>query len=181
MKKILFLLAATFCFVLSSCNREEMPDGDPSMEHVYYIGFQQWSAKFDNSIKYDVNRGDTLEVPVQFYSERVRAYDVTTFYYVSGSLVNGVDYNIVDDNGNTLTPDSNGAFSLLWPQAIKGVKRIHVKALNHNAGTFTLLTFNPNATVPISSADVSTTTNNKTDEYEVRAFSQNYKVTINVK
>jgi hypothetical protein len=180
MKKILFLLAA-FCCVLVGCdNNNNWGDGDPSMEHVYYIGFQDWSAKLNNSTQYNVNHGDTIGIPVQFYSERVRSYDAVTYYYVSGSLVRGTDYEIVDKSGAVLSPDSNGAFSLTWPKAIKGIQRVYVKALN-KIGSFTLLTFDPNAAIPISAADVSTTTNNKTDKYEVRAFTQNYKVTINVK
>ncbi len=180
MKKILFILAA-FCCILVSCDKNEWGNGDPSLANVYYVGFQQWSTKFDNSIQYNVNRGDTVSAPVQFYSEQVCPYDVVTYYYVAGSLVRGTDYQIVDENGTVLSPDVNGAFSLIWAKAIKGIKKIYVKALNSKVGSFTLLTFNPNATVPISPNDVSTTTNNKTDEYEVRAFTQNYKVTINIK
>lgn len=180
MKKILFLLVA-ISSILVSCDKNEWSDGDPSMANIYYVGFQQWSAKFDNSVKYDVNRGDTIGVPVQFYCESVHSYDVVTYYYVAGTLVRGTDYDIIDQSGNVLSSDTKGAFALTWPNAIKGVQRIYVKALNNATGSFTLLTFDPNATVPISSTDVSTTTNNKSNDYEVRAFSQNYKVTVNVK
>ncbi|MEZ5005108.1 MAG: hypothetical protein R2738_02115 [Bacteroides graminisolvens] len=174
-------MMAISSILLISCDKNEWSNGNPSMANVYYIGFQQWSAKFDNSIKYNVNRGDTVSIPVQFYCESIHSYDVITYYYVAGTLVRGTDYNIIDQNGHILNPDADGSFSLIWPNAIKGVQRIYVKALNNATGSLMLQTFDPNAAVPISSADVSTTTNNKTDNYEVRTFSQNYKVTINVK
>ncbi len=180
MKKIIYLLFAISCIFIG-CDNDEWSDGDPSMEHVYYVGFQQWTARFDNSAKYDINRTDTVGIPIQFYSERVRSYDVTTYYYVSGSLIRGVDYEVVDQNKTVLNPNENGAFSLIWPKAVKGIQRVYIKALNSSTGSFTVLTFDPNSAVPISSSDVSTTTNNKTQDYEVRAFSQNYKVTVNIK
>jgi hypothetical protein len=180
MKKLLFIFIALVSAILFSCEKETWSEGDPAMEHVYYYGFENWGT-YKNDLKFTVNRGATLLVPVQFHSERVRAYDVTTYYYVAGTAVRGTDYQIVDESGSVLQPDANGAFAMNWPEAVKGVKNIYVKALNGAAGTFTLLTYNPNAEIPISNTDVSTTTNNLTEDYEVRAFSQNYKVAVTIK
>lgn len=180
MKNIFLMLIAFMALFFNSCQEEPWSEGDPAMEHVYYFGFEDW-GKLKNDVKFSIAKGETLAVPVQFHSERVRNYDVTTFYYVAGTSVRGVDYQIVDANGAALEPDANGAFSLMWPKAVKGVQNIYVKALNGSTGSFTLQTFNPNAEVPISNTDPTSATNNKTSDYEVRAFSQNYKVSISIK
>lgn len=180
MKNIFLILIAFSTLFLYSCQEEPWDEGDPAMEHIYYFGFEDW-GKLKNDVKFTLPKGETLAVPVQFHSERVRSYDVTTFYYVAGTAVRGVDYQVVDASGTVLNPDANGAFSLQWPQAVKGVQNIYVKALNGSNGSFTLQTFNPNAEVPISNTDPASATNNKTNDYEVRAFSQNYKVSITIK
>jgi hypothetical protein len=180
MKKILFILMAIVaCYTFTGCGDDEWSDGDPAMEHVYYIGFDwgQTTADFNNNkVVYNVDRGSILDIPVQFYSERVRSYDVTVYYYVSG-LTLGTDYQIVDENGTVLS-SANGAFSMTFPQAKKEIKNIRVKALNGAAGSLSILTFNPNAG-EISHPD--NITNSKTENYEVRAFLKNYKVTVNIK
>lgn len=180
MKRILIAFFALSALVLASCDNDEWSNGDPAYEHIYYFGFQDWGT-LKNDVKFDVVRGNTVAIPVQFHSERVRSYDVTAYYYVAGTAVRGTDYQIVDENGTVLSPDANGAFAMLWPDAVKGVKNIYVKALNGATGTFLVQTSDPNAAVPISNADVASTTNHKTDDYEVRAFSQNYKVTVTIK
>lgn len=179
MKKIMIILLALVPFFFAGCEGEDWSDGDPALEHVYYFGFEDW-GKYKNDVKFTVNRGEMLAIPVQFHSERVRSYDVVAFYYVAGDAQRGTDYQIVDENGSVLTPDSNGAFTMVWPQAVKSVKNIYVKALNGSVGNFLVQTFDPNAAVPISNTDVSTTINNATEDYEVRAFSQNYKVTVTI-
>lgn len=179
MKKliILFITVIAVSSLFVSCEKEEWSKGDPALANVYYVGFQNW-ADFKNSVKFNVNRGDTVSIPVQFYSEQVCSYDVVTYYYVTGAAVLGTDYNVVDKNGAVLSPDVNGAFSLTWPQAIKGVKRIYVKALNGSAKSFFVQTFNPADPEVIS---VTHTPNNATDLYKVLAFTQNYKVTVTIK
>lgn len=180
MKNIFLMLIVFTALFFNSCQEEPWNEGDPAMEHIYYFGFEDW-GKLKNDVKFTVVQGETLAVPVQFHSEQVRSYDVTTFYYVAGTAVRGADYQIVDANGTALNPDANGAFSLVWPQAVKGVQTIYVKALNGSTGNFLLQTFDPNAEVPISNTDPTSATNNKTNDYEVRAFSQNHKVSITIK
>ncbi|MDD2306287.1 MAG: hypothetical protein PHP53_16405 [Prolixibacteraceae bacterium] len=179
MKKliILFITVVAVSSLFVSCKKDEWSKGDPALANVYYVGFQNW-ADFKNSVKFNVNRNDTVSIPVQFYSEQVCSYDVVTKYYVTGAAVLGTDFNIVDKSGTVLTPDANGAFSLTWPQAIKGVKRVYVKALNGSAKTFLVQTFDPNDTEVISYTH---TPNNATDQYQVNAFTQNYKVTVTIK
>lgn len=176
MKKLMIILAVVASCMFTSCEKETWSEGDPAYEHVYYIGFEDW-GNFKNNVAFSVKQGETIAVPVQFHSERIRNYDVVTFFYVSGTAVLGTDYQIVDENGSSMTPDSNGAFSLNWPKAVKGVKKIYIKALNGNTGTFTLQTFDPNAAEAISYTN---TLNNSTNDYEVHSFTQNYKVTVTI-
>lgn len=110
----------------------------------------------------------------------MRSYDVVTYYYVTNELQRGVDFEVVDANGQVLQPDANGALSLTWPKAKKGVQSVYIKALNGAKGSFKLQTFDPNSTVTLSNQDVSSTIQNKTDDYEVRVFTQNYRAKINI-
>ena len=178
MKKlvILFFAIVSVSSLFVSCEKDTWADGDPALDHVYYFGFQNW-ADFKNSVQYDVAQGDTIGIPVQFYSENALSVDVVTYYYVAGDAVRGTDYDIVDENGSVLSPDSNGAFSLTWPLATKGVQRIYVKALNGSTGSFLVQTFDPTDAEGISYTN---TMNNAASEYEVHAFTQNYKVKVNI-
>ena len=186
MKKIFILLFAAIGCTFMSCDNDEWGNGDPAMEHIYYFGFENWgeaaSGTFNkNGVVYDVTQGSTLEIPVQFHSERVRSYDVVVYYYVSNGasdLKRGVNYQIVDDKGTAIEPDANGAFSMSFPRAEKGVKNIYVKALTAGAGSFNVLTFDP---VAGEIAHPDNITNSQTKDYEVRAFTKNYKVKVNVK
>lgn len=176
MKKILLiLLTIATCYTFTSCSDDEWGNGDPAMEHIYYIGFQDW-GKFTNDVVFNVKQGETLSIPLQFHSERVRSYNVVTYYYVAGTLTRGTDYQIVDEAGNVLQPNEKGAFSIDWPKAIKGVKNVYVKALNTGVGSFTVATFDPKEEISYTNI-----TNSITNDYEVRSFTQNYKVTVNIK
>ncbi len=182
MKKTIYIwLALVCCAVVTSCSDDAWGNDNSEMENIYYVGFEDW-GKLKNDVTFDVKKGETLAIPVQFWCEFVRPYDVVTYYYVAGgTLVRGTDYEIVDENGSVLTPDAKGAFSFTWKQAKKGVQKVYVKALNGNTGAFNVQTFDPNSDVKLTNQDVSTTVNNKTNDYEVRVFTQNYKVTVNVK
>jgi len=185
MKKIFaILLSALFCCIFISCGDDEWGNGIPEMEHVYYVGFD-WGGKDNwnnNRVEYDITKGGTMEIPVEFYSERVRSYDVVVFYYVSnaaGDLVRGVDYQITDESGNVLEPDAKGAFSITFPQAKKGIKNVFVKSLaTGQTGSFTMFTFDPNAGEIAYPDNI---TNSQTADYEVRSFTRNYRVKVNVK
>ncbi len=181
MKKMKFLISLfAVSLLMVSCEEEAWENGDPAMEHVYYFGFEDWGRN-NNQVVFTVKEGETLAVPVQFHSERVRSYDVVVYYYAAyseGGAVRGVDYEIVSEGGTVLNPNANGAFEMQWPKAEKGVKNIYVKVLNGSAPDLVLWTFDPLAEVPISNQDVSSTVNSKTNDYEVRAFSQNHRVTI---
>lgn len=179
MKKILFILiTVALCFSFTNCSDDEWSEGDPAMEHIYYVGFQDW-GKLKNDVVYNVNRGLVVAIPIQFHSERTRSYDVATYYYVTAtSLVLGTDYQVVDAAGNTLQADAKGAYVLNWPNAVKGVQDVYLKALNGKSGTVIVHTFDPSLGAIEHPNNI---TNSMTNDYEVRAFSQNYKVTVNLK
>ena len=174
------------CCLLSSCDKshEEWEDGDPALAHVYYYCFEKWGTiPGGNDVTYTVKQGETLSIPTQFYSKFVRSYSPEVYYYTSivpngTDLVCGTDYIIVDESGNTLTPDVSGAYKMIWPNAKGGIQNIYVKALNSKKGSFRVLTFDPNHTMDVT--DVTTTSIIKTDEYEVRGISENYYVTVNI-
>lgn len=206
MKKYLYTIVALIAAVsFTSCDDDDWTY-DESLEHVYFYGPQVWGYDDikkgnNNVVHYEVNQGETVAVPMQFWCEFTRSYNVTTYYYVAPKpagekyypalgvstdiaydgpeLVCGVDYEVVDENGNKLTPNASGAYEMQWPNAIKGVKNIYIKALNGQKGTFNIMTCDPNGTTPTNS-DVSSTVQSKTSNYEVRVFSQNYRVAVNI-
>lgn len=196
MKKSLFILLAALGCALYSCDNDATwPAGEAQYEHAYYIGFQDW-GKNDNKLTFTVNKGATLAIPVQFFSERVRNYDAVVKYYVAtnallgtanapaltgtAAAVLGTDYLIVDSTSTTLTPDATGAYSMTWPKAMKGVKNIYIKNISTKttAGAFYVTFFNPADAAGIS---VTNRMNDSTDVYTVSAFTQNFfrKVTVN--
>ncbi|MDR2949073.1 MAG: hypothetical protein LBV71_07685 [Prevotella sp.] len=208
MKKILYLLMTTvLCFTFTNCSDDDWSDGDPAMEHIYYVGFEKWFTKTANDISYSVKEQITIPISIQYYSERLRSYDVATYYYVSSEgLSLGSDYQVVDDKGAVVQPDSKGAFRLEWPQSKKGVQVVYVKTINakhiydeskldftgmtekekqdaiakekeriRQLNSFKVLTFDPGAGA-ISHPD--NIVNSKTNDYEVRSFTQNYFQTV---
>ena len=191
MKKVLYTLVAFFAAMsFSSCSDDDWTY-DKSLEHEYFYGPQVWGYDKPNStsgignnnvVFYDIEQGATAEVPMQFWSEFFRSYDVVTYYYTtSETLVLGKDYAVVDENGTVLNPDANGAYSFTWKNAQKGIKNIYIKSLpGGELGTVTLLTADPAGETPVNN-NLDTTLQSKTSDYEVRIFSQNYKVAINIK
>ena len=185
--KTSIFLFLTVCCLLSSCDKshEEWEDGDPALAHVYYYCFEKWgNIPGGNNVTYAVNQGETLAIPTKFYSKYVRPYSPEVYYYTSivpngTALVCGTDYRVVDGSGNTLTADASGAYKMVWPNAKGDVQNIYIKALNGKKGSFRVLTFAPNKKMDVT--DVTTTSIIQTDEYEVRAMSENYYVTVTIK
>ena len=188
-KNIFVLIVVALCGVLTSCGDDEWGNNNPAMEHIYYYGLDNEAYPGGNEKVYNVTHGQTVAIPSRFWSAFTRTYNPEVYYYTysknedgeilsSPELICGEDYQVVDQNGNILTPDRNGAYSMVWPNAKQGVQNIYIKALNGNKGTIRVLTFDP--TKAMSSSDVSSTIIVKTDEYEVRAFTENYYVTVNI-
>lgn len=191
--------------ILTSCEiHNTWEDGLPEMEHVYYIGFyktniatdflsyeitQNGSARWRYGASFTVGTWRTIDeqwvatIPIQLYSERVRSYDAVNYFWIynleGSSLIAGTDYTVSLDNGSVLTPNSKGAYSLTWPETRKGVQNINIKrtATSPN-GSLRINLFDPAGSTPIIT-DLSTTIQNKTDQYEIRCMTQdNNKVTV---
>ena len=190
MKKIMILLAmVATCGLFSSCGDDDWSNNNPAMEHIYYYGLGNVKYPGGNELQYNVEQGEIVEVPTYFFSAYKRSYSPVVNYYTSAvpqnkentepQLVCGTDYQVVDQNGTVLTTDANGGYSMTWPNALQGSQPVFIKALNGKKGKLRVLTFDPTKT--IDPTDVSTTTIVQTNEYEVRAFSENYYVTVNIK
>lgn len=185
MKKFMtLLLFVTVCGLFAGCGDDDWSNNNPEMEHIYYYGLGDVKFPGGNELQYDVKQGEVVAIPTYFFSAYTRNYSPVVFYYTSPvpkveELKCGEDYQVVDTNGNILTPDTNTGYSMIWPNAQKGTQNIYIKALTGKKGKIRVLTFDPQKT--IDATDINSTTISKTNEYEVRAFSENYYVTVNIK
>lgn len=190
MRKFVFILmAVTLCGMFTNCGDDEWGNNNPAMEHIYYYGLDNEAYPGGNEKVYNVAQGQTVAIPSRFWSAFIRSYSPEVYYYTysknedgeilsSPELVCGVDYQVVNQDGEVLIPDENGAYSMVWPNAKQGIQNIYIKALNGNKGMIRVLTFDPKKTM--NSSDVSSTTIVLTNEYEVRAFTENYYVTVHI-
>lgn len=183
MKKIIMtLMLVVTCGLMVGCGDDDWSNNNPAMEHIYYYGLGNVKYPGGNELQYTVKQGETLSVPTYFFSAYKRKYSPVVSYYVqSDALVRGTDYEVVDKSGNALSADANGGYSMTWPNALQGSQDVYIKALNGATGKLRVMTYNPADESKLSQNDVSTTTIAKTAEYEVRAFTENYYVTVNVK
>lgn len=173
--------------LLASCEDKinTWGDGDPALEHVYYVGFYK-STIYNAKLSYNPAQEDTADVPVQLHSERVRSYNVTTYVWVTDTakpavLSPGVDYIVLGDNGAAISPSSSGAYSLTWPQAIKGTQTLKIVRKSAATGQLTVNTLDPAKGTP-TGTDIATTVNNTTADYEVRGLTHDWNtVTVNFK
>lgn len=190
--KLALICVFTIGCLLTGCSNDhdEWEDGNPDLAHVYFYCFEKWGGiPVGNDVTYSVKQGETIAIPTEFYSSFTRKYSPEVYYYTSTippkkdevviDLICGTDYVVVDKDGNTLTPDASGAYKMVWPNAKEGVQNIYIKTLNGKKGNFRVLTFDPTKKMDVT--DPSTTSIIKTDEYEVRAFSENYFVTVSIK
>ncbi len=169
MKALLYsLLAAVTLAGFSSCEDKSYPAGLPELEHHYYCIFVP-----NNNSAVTVSRSQTalLKFPVQFYSTFNRSYDAVakyavTTYGISTPAVRGVDYNIVDKNGNVI-PSSDTTYSITFPHAVQAMDTIYLKMLNNPAAG--------SRKFEVQILD------NITSEFEVDIFSTAYRrpITIN--
>ena len=161
----LLLMAGGLFF---ACEDKDYPAGLPEYEHHYYIVYVP-----NNNSAVTVNRSQTelLKFPVQFYSSFTRSYDVVAHYAVvtpevPNPAVLGVDFEIVDGNGNAIQPGSDGRYAITFPQARKATDTVYVKLLNNPApGT---------RVVEINFED------NITPDYRVDVFSTAFRRTLNI-
>ena len=123
-----------FILMLASCEKKDYPKGLDELQHHYYAIFVP-----NNNTGVTVSRSQTalLKFPVQFYSTYVRDYDAVAIYAVvtggiSGPAQRGVDFNIVDKNGNVIT-SADTTYSIVFPKAVQKMDTIYIKLLNNPA------------------------------------------------
>ncbi|MDR1370524.1 MAG: hypothetical protein LBJ72_10455, partial [Dysgonamonadaceae bacterium] len=72
----------------------------------------------------------------------------------------------------------SGAYSLTWPETRKGIQNVKIKRLTSAKGSLRVNVLNPANGTP-NASDLSTTVNNKADQYEIRGLTFDYnKVTV---
>lgn len=139
MKAIMKITLGLMLLVLfAACEKKDYPMGLPEYENHYYAAYIP-----NNNTLVTVQRTQTalLKFPVQFYSSYTRDYDAIAKYAVvttgiSNPAVLGQDFNIVDKNGNTISPGDSGRYSFTFPKSIRTMDTIYVKLLNSSiAGT----------------------------------------------
>lgn len=166
MKKI--ILGLLSCAVLSSCEDKSYPAGLSEFDHHYYVVYLP-----NNNSAVTVKKDQTalLKLPVQFHSSFTRTYDAVAKYAVVKPNINnpaalGVDFQIVDKQGNTLQPGADGKYSMVFPQAQKTTDTVYVKLLNNPAPGRRIIEINFE--------------DNITPEYRVDIFSTAFKRTLNI-
>ena len=162
---ILLLFTAT---LFSACEDKSYPAGLEELEHHYYIVYVP-----NNNSAVTVNKTQTglVKLPVQFYSSFTRSYDAVAHYSavspnVANPAVAGVDFQIVDRQGNALQPGSDGKYQMVFPQARKATDTVYVKLLNNPAPG--------RRVVEINFED------NITPDFRVDIFSTAFKRTLNI-
>ena len=135
MRSLSYLLIVFGCIsILASCEKKDYPKGLDELQHHYYAIFVP-----NNNTAVTVSRSQTtlLKFPVQFYSTYVRDYDAIAKYAVvtggiTGPAKVGVDFNIVDKDGNTLQ-SADTTYSIVFPKAVQKMDTIYIKLLNNPA------------------------------------------------
>lgn len=197
---ILVLMLVVVCgtTLMTGCSDDEWGNDNPEYKNVFIVAFADWGPKSNNDKTYTVNQGSQVTVPVQLWCEGTRGFNADAYVYVDSSLKLGTDYQIVDGNGAVLQQNSNGAFVLTWdlisPDYTDNhrVQNLQVKALNGAKGNVTLMTFDPKDVDEAGKLRISNggtkdddtqyyVPNNKTDQYEVRCLTVNYKVVVSIK
>lgn len=181
----------------TACSDDEWSNNNPEYENVFIVAFAEWGPKSNNDMTYSVKQGESVEIPVQLWCEGRRSFDAEAFVYADSELTLGVDYQIVDANGNALQQNSNNGYTLVYdlrsPDTTNNHRRqsIYVKALNGAKGDVTLMTFDPKdvdeeGNLKISNGGTKPSTpdfyvpNNFTSQYEVRCITVNYKVKVTI-
>jgi len=133
MKAINYIVFIFVCVsLLVSCEKKGYRMGLPEYDNHYYAAYIP-----NNNSLVSVKRTQTnlLKFPVQFYSAFTRSYDAIAYYAVqTNGIANpaelGVDFNIVDKNGNVLTP-ADSVYTMTFPKAERAMDTIYVKLLNN--------------------------------------------------
>ena len=203
MKKIIYAFFALTClFYSTGCDTIDDWTTDPALEHIYYVGFYK-TGVFSDALNYEIagngtarwrintgawtvtgTDGISSNIPFQFHSERVRSYSAVTYFWVTNDgasdLRAGTDYVVVDEAGNTIN-QTDGKYSVTWPQTKKGIQNVRIKRLTSATGSLKVNTLDPSKGTPSTADDkyIEATRNNLANEYEVRGLTHDFnKVTV---
>lgn len=155
MKKLL-IPAIILLSGIVSC-RKEVPNYPEGYDRIYYSYFDYIYDDLGNptlssqTITLDKASEDQVEIGVKFMSAIERDFDIEVRMYIRNSswflskmkagnltqedlAVPGVDFTILDEEGNALTPvrtDSLMYYSLTFPNAKKETRKLYLKSLNN--------------------------------------------------
>jgi len=161
------LIAAAAVTLLTACEKRDTPAGVPELAHHYYAIFV---PNTNTGITVTRNQTALVKFPVQFYSTYVRDYDAVAKYAVTtygqtAPAIRGVDYNVVDKNGNVIN-SVDTTYSIVFPKAIQAMDTIYLKMLN-----------NPVAGVRKMEVQI---LDNITPQFEVDIFSTAYRRPVQI-
>jgi hypothetical protein len=155
--------------LLVSCEKKDYRMGLPEYDNHYYAAY---IPNNNSVISVKRNQTDLLKLPVQFYSAFIRDYDAVAFYVadttgIHNPAVIGVDFNVVDKDGNVKAPSDSGRYTITFPKAQRKMDTIYIKLLNNPvSGT---------RRVEIQIRE------HQTDQYDVDIFSTAYRRPIDIK
>lgn len=168
------LMAIMVGCLFSACRDNDYPDGLAEYEHYYYAGFLPWN---NTKIAIDKTKSDLVELEVQFHSEYIRTYDVSVKYFLknpaTGDIAKvGVDFEIVDKQGNKIEPVEAGVYELVFPKAQKGKASVYVKPLNNPVAGKRSVIVALHLHDDINTTDSESRINTETSQYTVATFTQ---------
>lgn len=154
--------------LFSACEDKSYPAGLTEFDHHYYIVYV---PNNNSAVTVNKTQSGLVKLPVQFYSSFTRSYDAVAHYsVVAPNVANrallGVDFQIVDKTGSTLQPNSEGKYTLLFPQAKKAADTVYVKLLNNPAPGRRIVEINFEDHI--------------TPDYRVDIFSTAFRRTLNI-
>ena len=125
----------------------------------------------------------TMPLDFRFISERVRSYDVVTYFWIevrSGNLKAGTDFSVVSGSGAALTPNAQGAYTLNWPQAKKANQSVKIKRLTSVTGEIRVMHLDRSkfAGANPDRNNLQELLNNQTNDYIVRGFWHDYNYPV---
>ncbi|OQP43213.1 hypothetical protein A4H97_12640 [Niastella yeongjuensis] len=161
------IITGSLMLALMACEKRAYQRKLPELEHHYYAVFVPNSNDTITSSK----RTDLIKLPVQFYSAFTRNYDAVAKYTFSTTgytlpAVRGVDFDVVDKNGNVI-PATDNTYTMIFPQALQAMDTVYVKLLNNTA-------------TGVRQFEIQLL-DNITDEFEVDIFSTAFKKPVKIK
>lgn len=168
-------LLAVFCTLLCNCTDET--NGQSEKKYIFYCNF----SINDGMKEYSVLQGDTLKIPVSFFSSSVHSLSPEVLYYIysadeENQLIASEDYQILDSTGEIMTPNTDGTYSILWDKVTEGTKYICINSLTDKSGGLCVSVVDPNKLSEDDGRGFLTL--EKNNSFELRTLSNNSSVTV---